>query len=194
MTDFDEFFLMDYMRALNPSALAPLSVSNFSFNPEFRSLCEANHCGHFNKQWMCPPHVGEVDTLVSEVKSFERAIVYQFIGELEHSMDWKGTLAAGASFKKITLQIVDDLIPRLIDERESKDAKAVLLLGCGPCPYCKVCAFQENEPCRHPDKAVRSLEANCVDVSALAAECGLKYINGPNTVTFFGSLLYKDKS
>jgi predicted metal-binding protein len=100
-------------------------------------------------------------------------------------MDWKGTLAAGKSFNRMTQQIKEELIPKL---------DKAMVLGSGPCLYCDVCGCKENLPCRHPDKAIRSLEANCVDVFALAQECGMKYINGPNTVTFFGSLLYNDKS
>nr|WP_305142352.1 DUF2284 domain-containing protein [uncultured Acetatifactor sp.] len=44
-------------------------------------------------------------------------------------------------------------------------------------------------PCRFPDMAISSLEAHGINVSRLAAECGMKYINGQNTVTYFGAVL-----
>jgi predicted metal-binding protein len=153
----------------------------FSFDPSFRTLCEANHCGHYNRNWTCPPHVGDTDTLVREARRFGRAIVYQGVSEIRHPMDWPGTLKAGDDFHRLTMAIMDGLVPKL--------GKA-LLLGCGPCRNCDPCAIRSQEPCRHPGKAIRSLEANCVDVGALAARCGMKYVNGPGTVTFFGSLLY----
>jgi hypothetical protein len=35
-----------------------------------------------------------------------------------------------------------------------------------------------------------SLEAYGVNVSALASAAGMKYINGQNTVTYFGAVLF----
>ena len=66
----------------------------------------------------------------------------------------------------------------------------MLHLGAGGCHLCEVCAKKTGEPCRHPDRAVASLEAYGVNVSALARLCGMKYINGENTVTYFGALFF----
>ena len=41
-----------------------------------------------------------------------------------------------------------------------------------------------------PDRALASLEAYGVNVSALARACGMKYTNGQNTVTYFGALFF----
>ena len=49
---------------------------------------------------------------------------------------------------------------------------------------------QKGEPCRFPEKAFPSLEAYGVFVSKLAQACGMRYINGANTVTYFGVVLY----
>ncbi|MBM3710008.1 MAG: DUF2284 domain-containing protein, partial [Actinobacteria bacterium] len=35
-----------------------------------------------------------------------------------------------------------------------------------------------------------SLEAYCMNVSTLAELCNMKYINGQNTVTYFGAFLF----
>ena len=43
-----------------------------------------------------------------------------------------------------------------------------------------------------PDKALASLEAYCISVSDLAASCGMKYINGQNTVTYFGAVMFNE--
>ena len=45
------------------------------------------------------------------------------------------------------------------------------------------------EPCRFPEKAIGSLEAYGVNVSLLAQTAGMRYINGQNTVTYFGAIL-----
>ena len=66
----------------------------------------------------------------------------------------------------------------------------VLTLGAGGCRICPVCAMKTGEECRHPDRALASLEAYGVNVSKLAAASGMKYINGQNTVTYFGAVFY----
>ncbi|MDR1165564.1 MAG: DUF2284 domain-containing protein [Deltaproteobacteria bacterium] len=181
MPQVDENALLASIKALEPTACSPMAVSDFTFRLEFRALCEANRCGHYNKKWTCPPLVGEAEDLINTVKSYQRGVLYQYIGQLKHSMDWKGTLAAGKVFNAITVKIVEDIAPTI--ERS-------LVLGAGPCPFCDVCAAKKMDPCRFPEKAVRSLEAHCVDVNAIAGVCGMKYINGPNTVTLFGGLLF----
>jgi predicted metal-binding protein len=177
----DENNLLESIRALEPTGLAVAKVSDFTFNPIYRSFCEANRCGHFRKNWKCPPFAGEVEDLINEAKEYDRAVVYQVIGQLKHSLDWKGTVAAGKIFNSISFQIIENLLPQL---------DKALVLGSGPCQLCDKCAKRTDEACRHPEKAFRSMEANCIDVNALAGVCGMKYINGPNTVTFFGTLLH----
>ena len=66
----------------------------------------------------------------------------------------------------------------------------VLHLGVGGCRMCEVCAKRTGEPCRHPDLAVASLETYGVNVSKLAPAAGMKYINGKDTVTYFGAVLF----
>ena len=65
-----------------------------------------------------------------------------------------------------------------------------LCLGAGGCTVCEVCAKRTGEPCRHPDLMTTSLETYGVNVSKLAPAAGMKYINGQNTVTYFGAVLF----
>ena len=50
--------------------------------------------------------------------------------------------------------------------------------------------MEAGEPCRHPDLAMSSLETYGINVSELAKAAGMKYINGQNTVTYFGAALF----
>ena len=63
-----------------------------------------------------------------------------------------------------------------------------LCLSAGGCRLCERCAKLDDEPCRMPDKAMTSLEACGVDVYNTTKKTDLKYINGQNTVTFFGAV------
>jgi predicted metal-binding protein len=64
------------------------------------------------------------------------------------------------------------------------------MLGAGGCRVCPVCAKKTDEPCRHPELAMSSLETYGINVSKLAASAGMKYINGKDTVTYFGAVLF----
>lgn len=66
----------------------------------------------------------------------------------------------------------------------------VLHLGTGGCGLCEVCAKRTDEPCRYPKLAMPSLETYGINVSRLAPAVGMKYVNGVNTVTYFGAVLF----
>ena len=66
-----------------------------------------------------------------------------------------------------------------------------LHLGAGGCGLCEKCAKLDDLPCRYPKEALASLEAYGVFVSETAKHAGLQYINGANTVTYFGIILFE---
>ena len=69
-------------------------------------------------------------------------------------------------------------------------AQKRLHLGSGGCGVCETCAKRIGESCRFPKLAMPSLEAYGINVSALAKASGMKYINGQDTVTYFGAVLF----
>ena len=158
-------------------------VSDLSFNREFRAICEANGCGNYGKCWTCPPFVGEIDELMARLKTYREVLVYQTISQIEDSFDIEGMLEAGNRHNRIAEQIAAAVLPKLNGE--------VLHLSAGGCRLCPVCAKREDKPCRFPDRALASLEAYGVSVSDLALAAGLKYLNGVNTVTYFGAFFIK---
>lgn len=151
------------------------------FDKALRSYCVANACGNYGKNYACPPQVGEPDMLIARAKAYGRALVFQTIWELEDSFDIEGMTHAGYAHERVCADIFKRTEPEM-GER--------LLLTAGGCSICKTCAALTGEPCRFPDKAVSSLEAYCINVSKLCGKCGMKYINGANTVTYFGMCLF----
>lgn len=154
------------------------AVEDIDFQPEFRKLCESNACGMFGRSWMCPPLVGEVEELIQSLKAYHWAVVYQTVDELEDSYDFEGMMAAGEKMNRLTTRV----------RRELAEVSPVLFLGAGGCRICQRCAKLDGQPCRRPEEAVSSLEAYGINVSALAAQAGMQYINGPDTVTYLGAV------
>jgi predicted metal-binding protein len=169
--------------SLGASATRECDVSDIVFRMEFRGLCEANRCGSYGKGWMCPPACGELGDLIADCRTRSKALVFTSIGRLSSKFDYRGMMAASEAFSKL-VQALAKAAPEALPE------KAPRVLGAGPCRVCRRCAYQDGEPCRHPESAVMSLEANGVDVSQLAKLTGLAYNNGPETVTYFGAVLF----
>lgn len=159
-----------------------VDVSQIVFDRSFRAMCESNACGNYGRCWMCPPDAGDIDSLIRTARSYQKALVYQTVGSLEDSYDFEGMMAA-AHAHNLLARTLTEFFGTLPFARK-------LHLGAGGCHICEVCAKRTNEPCRHPDLAMPSLETYGINVSELAASAGMKYVNGQNTVTYFGALLF----
>ena len=157
-------------------------VSDIQFRREFLAACEQNSCGRYGTCWMCPPDVGDIDEMIARAKTYQHALVFQTIGQLEDSFDIEGMEAAAVAHNGLAQRIFDQLEGRFENP---------IKLGAGACHVCPRCTKLDSLPCLYPDQAMASLEAYGIAVSELAAASGLKYINGPDTVTFFGGLLFK---
>lgn len=177
--------LLAVIISLGADKAGAVPVDEIDFEPSFRSLCESNACGMYGRSWMCPPHVGKVEDLIAHAKGYQTALVYQIVDTLEDSYDFEGMMAAGERMNRLTAAV-----RRKFEELGLKNC---LFLGAGGCRICPKCAKQDDEPCRYPDLAMSSLEAYGVNVSVLAPQAGMKYINGVNTVTYFGAVLLGER-
>ena len=160
---------------------APIGVASIVLSASFRDICRSNGCGMYGRCWVCPPEIGEIDELMAQVRSYEHALLYQTIHEIEDSFDFEGMMEAGARHAQTSLRLEEALVGHLGNH---------LHLSCGGCHLCERCAKADNEPCRHPDQALPSMEGYGIDVYTTVKATDLKYINGTNTVTYFGIVLY----
>ena len=164
------------------AACAQIETRDIRFDPAFRAACERNACGYYGACWMCPPDVGDIEALITRARAYEHAIVFQTVQEVADSFDIEGMHRAAKAHNHLIRRL------KRAAERGGIDC---FLLGAGACGGCSVCARKTGEPCRHPGRAVVSLEAAGVDVLELAKRANLPYSNGKNTVTYFGLLLFR---
>lgn len=158
-----------------------VAVDKIPFEPSLRQLCESNQCGNYGTNWTCPPYVGDIDTLMAQLKKYKQAIIFQKIYKLEDSFDIEGMQSSLHNFRELTNTISNALKPLTED---------FLTLSAGGCGICDRCTARDHLPCRNPDLAYASLEAYGIQVTELSRVCGLNYINGQNTVTFFGGIFF----
>lgn len=152
-------------------------------DPQFRDICRRNSCGRYGRCYMCPPDLGEMEDLMAKVRAYPQALVYQSVWPLEDPFDFEGMMEGGAGHQKLSAKL-------------HKNAKALLQkeflhLSSG-CRLCERCAKLDDLPCRHPEEALGAVEGHCIDVSSTIKGTGLKYINGENTVTYFGMILFAE--
>lgn len=155
-----------------------INVSDIPFSPEVRTMCAA--CPSYNHSWACPPAVGEVEDCRQICLSYEKMLVFSARYQLEDSFDYEGMQAGMRAFKEVC-----DGVFQLARQHMER----FLLLSNEGCFRCKICTWPHS-PCRMPDRLFPSIEGYGILVSELAGKAGISYVNGPNTVTYFGGLLF----
>ena len=161
-----------------------ISTSDIVLSEKFYDICASNSCGKFGHGWVCPPDSGDIFTLMDKVRSYSNGILYQTIVDIEDSFDIEGMSEGAKLHAQLSQKIRKNVEPLLGDD--------TMHLSCGGCNLCTKCSKIDNEPCRHPDMALLSMECCGIDVYNTTKPTDLKYINGQNTVTFFGLVLFNE--
>ncbi|MGI5976632.1 MAG: DUF2284 domain-containing protein [Candidatus Limivicinus sp.] len=177
-------FLVDAALECGAAKAVVIPQEQIVLSETFRDICKSNQCGNFGRCWMCPPEIGPIAELMERVRSYPRALLYQSIAEIEDSYDVEGMMEAGRNHAQLSQRIQGKIGPLMKND--------ILHLSCGGCHLCESCAKKENQPCRHPDKALSSMEGYGIDVYNTTKDTPLKYINGQNTVTYFGIVLFSE--
>jgi predicted metal-binding protein len=152
---------------------------------EVRQNCLVNYCGKSNKSWTCPPHTGDLEALGARLLTYTDCVVLQSISNLEDSWDFEGMADAAHSHNSMVRSLAEEITKKFPNLE-------ILPFACGSCDYCEKCTCPD-EPCRFPDNAMSSVEAQGLDINALIKSVGLKYINGLDTVSYVGMILWREK-
>jgi len=154
-----------------------------TFTDDVREMCVQNTCGRYNRAWNCPPVCGTVEELAAACGGYARGILVNSITHIQDSFDWEGMMEGGRGLCEL-----------LVDIKGSADGFGMAdyrIFGGGGCYGCEECSYPD-VPCHHPDLLFTPIEACGINVMQLAKDAGFKYINGRNTVTFFGMILFND--
>jgi len=150
------------------------------FSSEVRDLCKRNACGMYGKTWACPPGLGSVEYCKKKCRSFHHALAFSSLGQLQKKHDLKAWHEARVIHEAITEEVVKII-------RSQFDS--ILALSTEGCMVCKTCTYP-NQPCRFPERMFPAIEGFGINVIKLAKTSGLKYYNGPNTVTYFSIVFF----
>ena len=152
-----------------------------SFEDDVRHMCEQNTCGRYNRAWNCPPVCGTIQELEAACRHFSHGILVNSVTHVKNSFDWAGMMEGGRGLCKLLIDVKG-----FAERLGMEDFR---IFGGGGCYGCEDCSYPD-VPCHHPDMLFTPIEACGINVMQLAKDAGFKYINGQNTVTFFGMVLF----
>jgi predicted metal-binding protein len=157
-----------------------LDAATLNPRAEVRAMCAADRCGAYGKNWVCPPHCGDLEENRRILKAYKRGLLVQTTAVLKDAFDYKTMEQAGKTHKALFHGFMREL---------RRDLPALLALGSGGCDLCPQCTCPD-APCRRPGEAVPSMEAFGLMVSDACAANGLPYYYGKDTLTYTACFLY----
>jgi predicted metal-binding protein len=147
------------------SDACPVRMSALSFHPETRELCEQNLCGKYGHNWSCPPSCPAPTEMAQRIKTYNSGILVQTRGKLDYEDDWQ------------TIEVVRNIHNRrfyhFVQLMQGIYGK-ILPMGSGECRRCKRCGCPD-EPCRHPDQRISSMEAYGLFIGDVCEASEMKY-------------------
>ena len=162
---------------------AILDTASIQFHEDFRKACEKNFCRKYDTNWMGPPAIGPIQDLRQKAVRYQQGLLFQTVHTVASNFDMKGMLAAAKIHEKVFRTLLAGI-------RKEFPEEEILPLNAGCCSLCEKCGYFTQEPCRHPDQAVSSVEAYGINVIALQKSAGLPYYKGKESVIYVGLILF----
>lgn len=157
-----------------------IPVEKLSFHEEVRKICEDNQCRCYGTTWACPPAVGSLEDCKNRVLGFRYLHLFSKAYAVEDFLDMERMLKSMKDFK---------IAARELDWKLRGRFSSMMILSNESCDRCKECTYPD-APCRFSEDLHHSIEGYGFYVSELAKQAGIKYMNGANTITYFGAVLY----
>ncbi|MDO5862285.1 MAG: DUF2284 domain-containing protein [Thermoplasmata archaeon] len=154
----------------------PLSVRD-----TVRDQCALNYCGLYGSNWMCPPALPPRFICELRINRFSKALLFRTSVPRDGPFDLEGMAEGGRSHREVTQAIHDEL---------RASGEDFLVLSAGGCRLCPSCSYPD-APCRHPDRAVASIEGYCIDLDSFLIREGIATGSEEGSRhAFFGMVLF----
>ena len=159
--------------------IGDIDIRDLEFEDWVRDFCREG-CRSYNRSWACPPAVGTLDECRERCRQYAHMMLFDRCYRLSGSFDSLGVQKAMDDFK-VMVERYDELISPILSR--------TLFLTNDGCTRCAECTWPD-APCRYPDRIHHTIEGYGFNITKMARKAGLRYNNGPDTVTLFGAVLY----
>lgn len=156
-------------------------TEELEFAERIRVICETE-CPRYGKTWACPPAVGTVEQCKERCLSYPHGLLITSLAEVSSISHIEECLATRPTHEAMTHKIIE-----LMEEQGAQ----VYGLSTESCAVCERCTYP-NAPCRHKDQMLPCLESHGIVATALADKYGIEYLYGPQVVTWFSILLFRE--
>ena len=156
-------------------------TEELEFAERIRVICETE-CPRYGKTWACPPAVGTVEQCKERCLRYPHGLLITSLAEVSSISHIEECLATRPAHEAMTHKIIELM--------EAQGAQ-VYGLSTESCAVCERCTYP-NAPCRHKDQMLPCLESHGIVATALADKYGIEYLYGPQVVTWFSILLFRE--
>ena len=160
-------------------AAGALDVSKLEFLQEVRDMCASDKCHNYGRSWSCPPAAPSLEEMRGIVERYKDGLIVQTVGHLEDNLDFEEMMASAKRHSERVTALWKTMLA---------DYPGLYAMGAGGCTKCEKCAYPD-EPCRHPDELMYSMEACGLVVSRVATDNGMKYNHGKDTICYTACFL-----
>ena len=155
-----------------------IDPQNLMAREDVRAMCAEDKCGAYNKNWTCPPAVGTLEACQEKMRQYTKGILLQTVGHMRKAVDSR-------CYRETEKRHMENF--HALADRIRQEYPQALCLGAGGCRVCKQCAYPA--PCRHPEKAVSSMEGYGLFVTQVCRDADVPYHHGEKTVTYTACIL-----
>ncbi|MCD8073865.1 MAG: DUF2284 domain-containing protein [Lachnospiraceae bacterium] len=153
-------------------------VEQIPFSDKVWFICETD-CERYGHSWACPPYCGDLKEKIQYCKKYSQFLIFSTVTEVKNRWDQEECLKVKTVHEKITREIREQL---------QEQIKDFYILSTG-CTACEKCACPE-EPCRHPESRLSSMESHGIVILQLVNEMGLTYAFDNDSVVYFSMILF----
>ena len=154
--------------------------SQIPFSDKVIYICQTD-CPRYNHCWACPPAVGNIHDCMQRVGHYDRFCLFSTVAEVADIYDMDACLAVKKEHESVTRQIRAQVQSRIAD---------ILVLSTG-CAVCDKCTYPD-EPCRHPQLRLNSMESHGILLVNLLENTGMCSNYGNDMAVYFSMILYND--
>ena len=159
-----------------------LPVSLLVLDDAVRATCENGRCNGYQRNYMCPPFIGDFETIRERLSWFDSGVLIQKSYPLSDKRDFDAIVHTQRDFHAFVHDAEKFLAAAGIKNHWG-------MIG-GQCVLCVPCKAESGAPCAYPDKARNSLESIGVRVLALARKLHMDAEFHDDKIVWTGCVLW----
>ena len=177
--------LADEAKRMGCDRVSMIWSEDVVFDPRVTLKCRQNSCGHYGKNFMCPPFVPTGQEFRQSALKYKVALLLQQEREIPPESKQADI---DKEFKTLVLSM-----RRILVSLEKKAFEQGFIfcsgLGGGECKLCEICGARSGaESCSRPNEARPSMEAVGIDVAETCRKAGFPALFQKGTLSVTGLL------